>query len=141
MHISSERLITALRAEGFRITDARRAICQVLATSHEEHLSAADIHEKAGANGRLDRSTVYRTLDALEAASVLTHTHLGHGSSVYHLSDEARHQHLVCDSCGNTFAIPEQDLAELLANVKRKTGFTADPSHFAVGGTCSACAV
>jgi Fur family ferric uptake transcriptional regulator len=140
MHITTELLIDALRGDGLRITDARRAVCAVIAASHGDHLDAAAIYDKAvndlGAD--LDRSTVYRTLDALENAGAIRHAHLGE-SAVYHLADESHHQHLVCQRCGATVAIPEDDLRGFLATVTERTGFVADVEHFAVSGLCSNC--
>ncbi|HEX9644364.1 MAG TPA: Fur family transcriptional regulator [Acidimicrobiia bacterium] len=139
MHISADQLIDALRGEGHRITRARTAICEVLAVSHTEHLDAGAIRERIGADG-VDLSTVYRTLDALEEAGVLAHTHLGHGPAVYHLAEEAHHQHLVCERCGLTVALAAEDLEQWTGEIRTRTGFVIEPSHFALTGLCAACA-
>jgi Fur family transcriptional regulator, ferric uptake regulator len=139
MHIDTDQLIAALRADGLRITDARRAVCAIIAESHADHLDASAIYDRAVQLGiDLDRSTVYRTLDALERAGAIRHAHLGE-SAVYHLADEVHHQHLVCSSCGTTVAIPEADLDEFLTAIRERTGFTPDIEHFAMSGLCSAC--
>jgi Fur family ferric uptake transcriptional regulator len=141
VHISPTVLIEALRRSGLRVTAARRAICEVIAASHGEHLDAAAIHARVSATGiNVDQSTVYRSLDALEDAGLLTHTHLGHGAAVYHLSEEAAHQHFVCSECGATVAIPAAAISDFLSEVETQTGFVVDPSHFAIGGRCAACA-
>lgn len=141
MHIGVDELISALRADGLRITDARRAVCAVIASSHSDHLDASAIYDKAvnelGAG--LDRSTVYRTLDALERAGAIRHAHLG-DSAVYHLADEDRHQHLVCRLCGATVAIPAAELQGFLETIRSRTGFEPDVEHFALSGRCAACA-
>ena len=141
MHVTSTDLIEILRRRGHRITEARRAVCEVIATSHSEHLDATAIHGRAirDLGVDLDLSTVYRTLEALEDAGAVRHAHLGE-AAVYHLADEQPHQHLVCRICGATTAIPTTDLAELLASVEAMTGFVADVEHFAVSGVCSNCA-
>ncbi len=135
-------LIGALRGRSLRITKARRAICEVLASSHEEHMSALDIlqraREKAGM--AIDQSTVYRTLDVLEDLGYLHHVHLGHGAGVYHLSEESDHQHLVCEQCGVSVEIPLEELAPVLATVTARYGFVAESVHFALVGTCEECA-
>ena len=141
MHVTTDQLIEVLRRDGLRITSARRAVCAVLAGAHDDHLDAAAIYERAvnelGAD--LDRSTVYRTLDALETAGAIRHAHLG-DSAVYHLADERHHQHLVCGNCGTTLSIPAEELEDFLAVVEQKTGFVPDVEHFAVSGLCAACA-
>jgi Fur family ferric uptake transcriptional regulator len=142
VHITAQHLIGALSERGYRITKARRAVCEVLSKSHDEHLSAADIYELARetTGARLDRSTVYRTLEALEDAGVLAHSHLGHGPSVYHLSEDAGHQHLICRSCGATVTLHEAEAALLARRITESTGFVPDPNHFALSGLCADCA-
>jgi Fur family ferric uptake transcriptional regulator len=142
MHLTADDLIDALRGRSLRITKARRAICDVLATSHEEHMSASDIldraRERAGVG--IDQSTVYRTLDVLEELGYLHHVHLGHGAGVYHISEEADHQHLVCERCGTSVEIPLEELAPVLATVTSRYGFVAEGVHFALVGVCEDCA-
>lgn len=142
MHVVADDLMKALRSEGLRLTPARRAVCEVLATSHGEHLSAGDIHDRTTRDGGVDvdQSTVYRTLDTLEAAGLITHTHLGHGALVYHLTDEEPHQHLVCATCGATTTLPKHHLESLLDRIYEETGFVADPTHVALSGYCRTCA-
>ena len=134
-------MLDVLRADGYRITKARRAICKVIATSHDDHLDAAAILERVTQSGAsADLSTVYRTLEALEEAGVLTHSHLGHRASVYHLADEDAHQHLVCDSCGRTIAVSAADVADWSEAIRSRTGFVVEPTHFALTGLCADCA-
>ncbi len=141
MHIDSETLINALRSQGLRITAARRAVCSIVARRHSEHLTAASILEEVQADpaARADQSTVYRTLDALEEAGLLVHSHLGHGAAVYHLASEARHQHVVCSRCGATASVPAAGLSEWLTQLQETTGFEVDPTHFAITGRCPDC--
>ena len=142
MHISSETLIEALRGQGLRITAARRAVCAVIAEHHKQHLTAASILEQVRSNPstKADQSTVYRTLDALEEAKLVVHSHLGHGPAVYHLASEAAHQHVICSECGATASIPAASLGEWLSELKKSTKFEVDPTHFAVTGLCPECA-
>jgi Fur family transcriptional regulator, ferric uptake regulator len=142
MHITADKLVDALSVRGYRITNARRAVCEVVAAAHDEHLSAADIYDRARAQSgtRLDRSTVYRTLEALEDSGLLAHSHMGHGPSVYHLAEDAGHQHLICRHCGTTTTLPREESENLAAAITRATGFVADLNHFALSGLCADCA-
>jgi Fur family ferric uptake transcriptional regulator len=141
MHITSDRLLDALRAEGLRITSARRAVCEIIARSHGDHLTAQTIHDatRHELQADVDRSTVYRTLEALETAQVLQHSHIGQGASVYHLASEPRHQHLLCAQCGATQSLAAEDLTAVIDEIQRRTGFVPDP-HVALSGLCAACA-
>ncbi|MDQ1374766.1 MAG: Fur family transcriptional regulator, ferric uptake regulator, partial [Actinomycetota bacterium] len=103
------------------------------------HVTADDLagHVQT-AHPEVHRSTVYRTLDALERLGVVVHSHLGHGGGVYHLADE-RHQHLVCESCGQVVEVPDAVFAPLARTVHKRYGFTIEPGHFALVGRCATC--
>lgn len=134
-------LIQALRRAGLRITAPRRAICTALADSAGEHVGAGDILERARrvADGGVNESTVYRTLDTFEQLGILRHVHLGHGPGVYHFVDEQPHHHLVCERCGKSVDVPLADVRPLLKMVAAKHGFNAEGMHFALSGLCEDC--
>jgi Fur family ferric uptake transcriptional regulator len=136
----ADELIAGLRSNGHRITGARRAVCRVVAEAGSEHLTAADVHARVLREGtQVDQSTVYRTLEALEEAGLVRHGHLGHGPAVYHLSEEASHQHLVCSNCGRTVTIDGRQMSAITADIEDSTGFVVDVDHFALAGLCSDC--
>lgn len=134
-------MVQALRDEGLRITTARMTVCRVLADSHGEHLTAADILRRTNAEGGLsvNQSTVYRTLETLEQRGLIQHTHMGHGALVYHLADEPPHQHLVCARCETSLAVQEDDLMSFFDAITARTGFVPDPTHVALSGLCAEC--
>ncbi|MEX0756882.1 MAG: transcriptional repressor, partial [Acidimicrobiia bacterium] len=92
---SADDLTGALRAAGMRITRPRVALCEVLADARHEHLTPQVLHGRAEERlgGRIDPSTVYRTLEALTECGAVYHVHLGHGAAVIHLSDLDEHHH------------------------------------------------
>lgn len=135
--LTSEDLIAGLRRAGLRMTAPRRAVCAVLAGAGPDHLTAADV--AARAVGRVDLSTVYRTLDALEGLGMVEHVHLGHGAGAYHVGPSADHHHLVCEICGRTVDIPLQRLQRAIERVTAPLGFVPDSAHFAIVGRCAAC--
>jgi len=126
-------ILQQLRADGTRITAARRALVAALVDAADHHVTADDLVDT------VHRSTVYRTLDALEQAGVIEHVHLGHGRAVYHLSDD-RHHHLVCDRCGAVIQVPEAVVAPLRDQLSAGYGFVVNGRHFALPGVCRACA-
>jgi Fur family ferric uptake transcriptional regulator len=137
--VRRERILEQLRADGGRVTTARRALVTALVDA-EEHVTADDLAATVqAAHPDVHRSTIYRTLDALERLGVVEHVHLGHGRAVYHLADEAHH-HLVCETCGFVVEVPEQLFEDLATQVRTQYGFAIHPRHFAVIGRCSACA-
>jgi Fe2+ or Zn2+ uptake regulation protein len=134
-----DRILDQLRAGGGRITTARRAVVTALVEAHDHHVTADDLAEAVQrSHPDVHRSTIYRTLDALEALGVVDHVHLGHGRAVYHLLDEP-HQHLVCEACGYVIEAPDELFADLAERLAGDYGFTLRPNHFAVLGSCAEC--
>ena len=131
----------ALRAKGYRITPQRQLVLD--AVTLLQHATpdeiCAEVQRTASGAG-VNLSTVYRTLELLEALGLVTHAHLGHGSPTYHAASIVDHLHLVCRDCG---AVIETDVAladPLVRDLAAQHGFQTDVSHFAVYGRCAGCA-
>jgi Fe2+ or Zn2+ uptake regulation protein len=134
-----DAIVERLRDSGGRVTVARRALVEAMVGA-DGHVTADDLAETIQArHPEVHRSTVYRSLDALEQAGVVEHVHLGHGRAVYHLADE-RHLHLVCERCGVVVEVPATSVDRLRAELRTSTGFVIAPHHFGVPGWCAACA-
>lgn len=129
-----------LRGRGGRVTATRRATIEVLlAGGDHRHLSADDV--AAEVRQRLPdvaESTIYRTLTALEELGVVTHVHLGHGPSTFHLADQA-HRHLVCRRCGSVIEVPAYEFVALARRLEAIYGFAMSSEHFAIVGQCGTC--
>jgi Fur family ferric uptake transcriptional regulator len=143
MHITADDLVDALRSQDLRITEPRRLVCEIIARRHGDHLTASAIYEavSSGSSGSVDRATVYRTLDALEEAGAVRHSHFGNGPTVYHLAEEAGHHHLVCTECGRTVSVRSETIAPLIGTLEEATGFRVDIEHTALTGVCRECSV
>jgi Fur family ferric uptake transcriptional regulator len=135
-----EDVISLLRARGGRVTATRRATIDVLlAGGDHRHLSAEDV--AAEVRQRLPdvaESTIYRTLAALEELDVVTHVHLGHGPSTFHLAHQA-HRHLVCQSCQAVIEVPALEFEPLARSLEDRYGFRIADEHFAMAGLCRDC--
>ena len=127
-----------LRAAGLRSTAQRRAVLQSLFEARH-----ATVDELAAEVQRtmpdVSLSTIYRTLEVLDEAGLVTHAHLHHGSPTYHSVDEEPHVHLVCTGCGAIGQQPVEVAATLAARLQEATGFVVDVSHLAVHGLCAHC--
>jgi len=136
MSTTATRAIEALRAEGRRITTARRTIIELLGATHDhltaEHI-AVHVHD---AHPEIHVSTVYRTLESLEAWGLVEHVHRGHGAAFFHLA--ASHPHVVCEECGRVIDVPAHEFAPLIARVREAYGFDVDVAHNALMGRCLA---
>ncbi len=129
------RVLEQMRARGERITTPRRAVVELLAGTHE-HLTVDDIASRLhSAHPSIAPSTVYRTLEALQAWGMVEKIHRGQGATFFHLAQA--HQHLVCEVCGAVSDIPESELAELARRLIDEYDFELHPSHFALLGQCT----
>lgn len=132
-------LLAALRVDGGRLTAARRAVAEALVDA-DHHVTADELIALVQAsNPRVNRSTVYRTLEALERQGAVEHVHLGHGRAEFHLAG-GHHQHLACEVCGRVSEVPDDVFAPLVATLTAEYAFVLQPDHFALLGRCSRCA-
>jgi Fur family ferric uptake transcriptional regulator len=127
-----------LRAVGLRSTAQRRAILEALFVARHATVDELAV-EVQRTMPDVSLSTVYRTLEALDEAGLVTHAHLHHGSPTYHSVDDEPHVHLVCTGCGDIGQQPIAVASSLAAQLEHATGFVVDVTHLAVHGLCAAC--
>jgi Fur family ferric uptake transcriptional regulator len=84
-------------------------------------------------------TTVYRTLELLEELGLVTHTHLGHGASTYHVVEDEEHVHLVCRVCGGVTELPPATIDDVVRRLAEDRGFAVDVGHFSIFGRCAGC--
>lgn len=90
-----------LKDAGLKITMPRIKILQILEHSTNHHLSAEAIYKKLLDMGDdIGLATVYRVLTQFEAAGLVSRHNFEGGYSVFELSQETHHDHLVCLQCG-----------------------------------------
>ena len=129
---------TRLRAAGLRSTGQRRAVLAAI-----DELGHATVDELAAHVQRelpdLSLSTVYRTVETLDDAGLVTHAHLHHGTPTYHRVDDDPHVHLVCRRCKRVESQPATVAAGLVRAVREASRFEVDVTHLALHGLCATC--
>jgi Fe2+ or Zn2+ uptake regulation protein len=132
-----EAAVAVMRADGLRVTSARRLLLAALWEA-DEPLSADALADRLG--GRSDLGSVYRNLEALERLGLIRHVHLGHGAGLYARSGLGPREYLLCDSCGAHLAVEPTELDDIRDLVRRRFGYEARFTHFPVAGLCPRCA-
>jgi Fur family transcriptional regulator, ferric uptake regulator len=131
--------IAALRADGRRVSAARRLVLAALFAAD----GPATVEQLAdGVGGRVPRSDVastYRNLETLEEIGLVRHMHLGHGAGRYVLATREARDYLACERCGSLVAACPDDLESVRALVRAAFGFEARFGHFPIVGLCPAC--
>lgn len=128
----------ALRRHGERVTEPRRAVLTALATLADHPTAEQVVSAVESGPSDVHRATVYRTLETLTGLGIVTHVHVGHGGTAYHLNDRA-HLHAQCHECGSVVDVPGDVLDEVSARLHAVAGFDLDPSHVALSGRCAEC--
>ena len=131
-----------LREQAQRVTAGRRAVIRALAHLGG-HPTAAQVETAVTElSPGVHRATVYRTLETLATLGVVTHVHMTHGTTAYHLAARTAsraHLHARCRLCGAVVDLPPDLLDDVRERVRAAGGFEVDPAHVALSGTCADC--
>lgn len=131
--------LARIQQSGGRITTARRAVVAGIYGGDDHHVTAEDLALAVQVeHPDIHLSTVYRTLEALEALDVVARVDLGRGPAVFHLVDHAHH-HLVCTNCGSVTQAAAEVIEPLAAAVEERYRFAAAPLRLTITGLCRAC--
>ncbi len=131
-----------LRARGYRLTKARRAVLETMA-SETGHRTPEEIHRQARWRYRkLGLVTVYRTLALLERLNLVQRVHQGkmrcHSFAAVRL-EKGHHHQLICRTCGHVEEFPDCALDRTLRKLQARTGFAIESHHLEVVGQCPKC--
>lgn len=131
--------LEVLRADGGRVTTARRAIVAATLGGEDHHVTADEVAARVQAeHPDVALSTVYRTLEAMEERGIVARIDLGHGRAVFHPVDQAHH-HVVCAACGRAESLAPAAVASLAAELDARLGFALAPDHLTLTGVCRRC--
>ena len=136
-------LLEALEALGIRLTAQRRTLVEELQNA-ETHLDANELLERANRRDtRVNRATVYRTLDLLKKQGLIDELDLMHlhGEKHYYEARTNRdHVHLACFVCGKIEEFTSPMYEELKKQIRETCGFAIEVVRLEVGGRCRQCA-
>lgn len=131
--------LVQLSEHGYRLTEARRAVVEIMAQSTHA-LTPIEIYDEAReTHPALGLVTVYRTLEALEKQGLIQRVHQPQGCQAF-ITAPAGHQHLLlCRQCGETALFEGDDLENLIKSIARKTGFDITEHWLQLFGLCPNC--
>ena len=127
-----------LNQSGLRATSARIAVVKVLIGQNSPVSPAQICRRLEGA--RVDRATVYRTVDALFESGLVHRAYSEGRTSFYELSDhcaeDACHPHFLCRVCGEATCLYE---VEFTPPADVPSGFVVERRKLTLSGLCPAC--
>ena len=134
-----EEIARALRQAGYRLTQPRLAILQVL-QENNGYLSPAEIHERGRALcPSLGLVTVYRTLEMLDKLGLARRVHGQGNCHGYARANSASGHYLVCHQCGQVNEFPCEGMKEIIETVQQQSGFIVEEHLLELVGLCPAC--
>ena len=138
---SRDLVASALRDRGLRLTPQRQAVCEAIFScpGHicAEHILEAVSHTRP--HLRMNKTTVYRTLDMLLEIGLLSEHRCADGRAQYEPAARGRHSHAICRNCGALVEIGPDLLGVISDGLKSRYGFHADLESYPIFGLCSSC--
>jgi Fur family ferric uptake transcriptional regulator len=129
-------IFTLLKAKGFRLTQPRKEILQVLEAYPRtvQELQSDLIHKQV----KVDLASIYRTLELLESLNVVQSVDLGEGKKRFELLENDHHHHVICRRCG---AIEDVCINEekLITDIATQSKYTVENHTIEFFGTCPTC--
>jgi Fur family ferric uptake transcriptional regulator len=113
----------ALKDAGLKITSPRLKILRLLQIPENQHLSAEDLYKKLLEQGdEVGVATVYRVLNQFDDAGIVTRHHFEGGKSVFELTHQEHHDHLVCLKCGEVIEFNDDLIEQQQKLIAKKYG-------------------
>ena len=129
-----------LKDAGLKITLPRVKILQVLESSEVHHVSAEDVYKLLLRNGEeVGLATVYRVLTQFEQAGLVVRHNFEGGHSVFELSSDKHHDHIVCVRCGRVEEFADDEIEQRQKKVADKLGFELTDHNLNMYGLCPEC--
>ena len=135
-------ILDHLAGRGLRLTSQRRVIIETIQDA-QGHLDAATLLRLARKREpRVNRATVYRTLDLLKRLRLIDELDLMHlegEKHFYETRSKSGHFHLACLTCRKIVEHNTPAFERLKRQIADQTGFSIDVIRLEVGGRCPVC--
>ena len=113
-----------IRSAGLKVTHARRAILRILESEDSTHVSADDIHKKLiETSDDVGIATIYRVLNQFVNAGICIRHNFETGQSLYELTPDHHHDHMVCLSTGKVIEFEDEMIEARQEEVAAKKGY------------------
>jgi Fe2+ or Zn2+ uptake regulation protein len=132
-----ETLKTLLKQDSASLTKPRKVIFDLLLNQEPQSMQVLAQRAK----GKVDRATVYRTIDLFERLGIVRRLNIGWKYKI-ELSDvfTGHHHHMYCTNCGRTYDLPDSPMLEtMIDTVAAKSGFSARGHQLEIYGLCQNC--
>ena len=136
-------LMNEIQSHGVRLTAQRRALIETIQEA-TGHLDVASLLEQARKRDpRVDRATVYRTVELLKKLGLIDELdlmHLNGEKHYYEVKTQKDHLHLACFRCGEIEEFDSPTFQRLKREIAAQNDFEVQVMRLEVGGLCRRCA-
>jgi len=138
VNANQTEMAQALRQAGYRLTQPRLAVLQVL-QENEAGLNPEDVYRRGKTICEsLGLVTVYRTLNLLTELGLVRRVHSEQRCHSYASAGTDRH-YLICQGCHRVIEFPCDGLESLIESVRQRTGYTITDHLLELSGLCPEC--
>jgi Fur family ferric uptake transcriptional regulator len=137
----ANRATGRLASAGYRRGGARNKLIRLLA-AQTCALSAVELQAALEDDGRsVSRASVYRILEELERAELVTRIEIGQGIVRFEplRHGSGHHHHLVCDRCGRLMPFADEGLERELIRVSSRVPLRVAEHEVILRGACETC--
>jgi Fur family ferric uptake transcriptional regulator len=133
------RSIRNNETQGHPLTSQRRLLLSLMRDTGG-HMDAKELYQRALTNGAsISLATVYRCLHLFKELGLVDEIWLGQTRCYYEIKKSARHQHLVCRSCGKVIEFESPLISKLAYKLQREKGFKVTKAELHLEGYCQQC--
>lgn len=128
----------ALKNAGLKVTLPRLKILEVLQDPECHHVSAEDLYKKLIDIGEeIGLATVYRVLNQFDDAGIVTRHNFEGGKSVFELTQQQHHDHLICLDCGKVIEFTDDAIELRQRNIAERHGIKLSNHSLYLYGHCA----
>ena len=113
-----------LKKVGLKVTLPRLKVLGLLEQASDHHMSAEDVYRALLDSGDdVSLATVYRVLTQFEGAGLVERHNFEDGHSVFEISRDGHHDHMVCTDTGDIIEFVDPDIERLQREIAERHGY------------------
>ena len=136
----AKSIVSRLRSAGYKITNARRQVIDVLCET-DDHLTSTDILERVKSRDpSIGRASVFRVLDLLTELAFIRPTYLiSRTPSYVVIPIDGHHAHIICPLCQTVIELNTCELDDLIDRIGQSFGRRISGHLLELYGQCNDC--
>ena len=130
-----------LKQNGLKYTKQREILLKTLYNNHT-HFTPENIYlhiKEEYPDLNLGIATVYRTLNLLEEASIVTSLSFGSQGKKFELANKPHHDHMICKACGKIIEFEDATIERKQEQVAKEHKFRLTGHLMQLYGICFEC--